>query len=461
MDVGKKKVLVVGLGESGLSVSRWLSHKGARVRVSEIKRLSDLDPRRVRELSALGVEIETGAHREETFLDAELIIVSPGVPMDVEPLMKARHAGIPVVCELGFAAEMIQEPIIAITGTNGKSTTTSLIGSILREAGAGGFVGGNIGRPLMDYLSANQRAEYVVVEVSSFQLDTMDAFTPTVSVILNVSPDHLDRHGSFDSYVQSKLRIFKNQGPGSFLIINDDDPILSPVEPPSGVSVLRFGKARKENRHAFVDGEAVRVRLKGEEEQIISLEDCRLRGEHNVDNLMASLLCVVLLGISSDPIQGALARFKGLPHRLEFIMEIEGRAFYDDSKATNVDAAVKSMSSFDRPVILIAGGKDKGEDYSFLAEASKGRVRKAVLLGESTQLLARSFDGVVSYDRASSMEDAVSKAFDSSVEGDVILLAPACSSFDMFRDYAHRGEVFREAVERLSNGKQAKSRSGL
>ncbi|MBW2063739.1 MAG: UDP-N-acetylmuramoyl-L-alanine--D-glutamate ligase [Deltaproteobacteria bacterium] len=461
MDVSNKKILVVGLGKSGFSVSRWLSHNGARVRVSEIKGLSALDPALIRELSGLGVEIETGTHREETFLGAELIIVSPGVPMDVEPLRKARHVGIPVVCELGFAAEMIDEPIIAITGTNGKSTTTSLIGNMLREAGVQVFVGGNIGRPLMDYLLAKQRAEYVLVEVSSFQLDTMDAFTPMVSVILNVSPDHLDRHGSFDSYVQSKLRIFKNQGPGSFLIINDDDPILSPIEPPNGVSVLRFGKERGENRHAFVDGGAVRVRLEGKEDQVIALENYRLRGEHNLENLMASLLCAVLLGISSDPIQRALARFKGLPHRLEFVTEIEGRAFYDDSKATNVDAAIKSMSSFDCPIVLIAGGKDKGEDYSFLVEASKGRVRKAVFLGESKQLLARSFGGVVSYDMASSMEDAVSKAFDASMDGDVILLAPACSSFDMFRDYAHRGEVFRKTVERLSNGKQGTSRSGL
>ncbi|MBW2028462.1 MAG: UDP-N-acetylmuramoyl-L-alanine--D-glutamate ligase [Deltaproteobacteria bacterium] len=453
MDFVGKKIIVVGLGKSGSSVSRWLAERGASVKVSEVRHLSELDRELVRDLAALGVELETGSHREETFLGADLIIVSPGVPPDLGPLRLARGRGIPVICEMGLAATLIDIPIVAITGTNGKSTTTSLIGSIFREAGISVFVGGNIGTPLIECLSEGKGADYAVIEVSSFQLDTMDDFAPHVSILLNITPDHLDRYRDFDAYVRSKLKICKNQGPDDLAIINDDDPILSRVGPGSVAAVLRFGMGKGENRHAYLEDEGVTVRLGGSKGQHFRLDNFRLPGRHNLENLMASLLCATALGIDPEKIQHAIDHFKGLSHRLEFVREIEGRAFYDDSKATNVSAAVESISSFDRPVILIAGGRDKGGEYSSLVRAAERRVRRAILLGESRELLARSLEGSVPYDMADTMEDAVSRAFDSSREGDVVLLAPACSSFDMFKDYSHRGRVYREAVERLSNGR--------
>lgn len=453
MDFIDKKILVVGLGKSGFSVSRWLARKGADVKVSEVRHLCELDQEFVRHLAALGVELETGSHREETFLGADLIIVSPGVPLDLEPLRLARGRGIPVICEMGLAATLIDIPIIAITGTNGKSTTTSFIGSIFREAGISVFVGGNIGTPLIEYLSEGKRANYAVIEVSSFQLDTMDDFAPYVSILLNITPDHLDRYRDFDAYVRSKLKIYENQGPDDFAIINDDDPILSRVGPRSGATVLRFGKSKRENRQAYLEDDGVTLRLQGGKGQHFRLDNFRLPGRHNLENLMASLLCAMALGIDPDKTQQVIDHFEGLSHRLEFVKEIEGRAFYDDSKATNVSAAVQSISSFDRPVILIAGGRDKGGDYSSLVRAAEERVRRAILLGESRELLASSLEGSVPYDMANTMEDAVSMAFESSREGDVVLLAPACSSFDMFTDYSHRGRAFREAVERLANGR--------
>ncbi len=446
------KITVVGLGVSGLWTARWLGRQGAGVTVSEIRSEQELDQKALEELRDTKVTLETGGHKEETFLGADLIIVSPGVPHDMPLLREAIQRGVRVMGELEFASRLIQTPIIAVTGTNGKTTVTEFVGLMLRRGGLECFVGGNIGTPLMAYVAGEQQADYLVIEVSSFQLDTIETFCPFISVILNVSPDHLDRYSSYQAYVESKLRIFENQGAGSYLILNDDDPTLSATKPSTQVSVLRYGIEKKEGRHAVLDGKQVKTNLNDTEDIWFSLESFGLLGGHNLENLLGSVLVGLEAGLSPGVIQAAIEGFKGLPHRLEKVGEFDKVLFYNDSKATNVDAAVKAVQSLDRCLILIAGGRDKGADYGPLVRASKGRVRGCVFLGEARELLAKSFDGVIPYSMAGDMEEAVSRAFSIARPEDVVLLAPACSSFDMFSDYSHRGRVFRRAVEKLVHG---------
>jgi UDP-N-acetylmuramoylalanine--D-glutamate ligase len=447
------KVLVVGLGASGLWTARFLAEQGAAVTVSEIRPESVLDEGICKELRELGVTLETGGHNRKTFLTAEMIIVSPGVPQDMELLRVAREEKIPVIGEMELASRWVDIPIIAVTGTNGKSTVTSLLGRILEQAGLKVFIGGNIGTPLIAYAAGSaareKKARYAVVEVSSFQLDTIETFRPFVSIILNISPDHLDRYPNYEAYVQSKLTVFKNQGPGQILILNDEDERLSSVNPSSGVKVLRYGSEKKEGRHAFIEDNTIRAWLDGKEMNSFTVGLFSLPGKHNLENLLAVVLGSLILGIDASLIQKTINELKGLPNRLEQVAELDGVTFFNDSKATNVDAAVRSLKSFDRPLILIAGGRHKGADYAPLVRAAEGKVKKAVFLGEAKDILAASFEGVLSFTLAEDMEEAVFAAFSWASSGDVVLLAPACSSFDMFTDYSHRGQVFRSAVERI------------
>jgi UDP-N-acetylmuramoylalanine--D-glutamate ligase len=452
MRLTNKKVLVVGLGQSGLSVVRYLVRKGAGVTVSDKKKEAELEPGTVQEMKTLGVTLETGGHRMDTFLGSEQIILSPGVPLDLAPLVAAREKGIPVTGEMDLAVQMIPTPIVAVTGTNGKSTVTAFLGALLQNAGHNVFVGGNLGTPLMDYAAAGSPADVAVVEVSSFQLDTMEGFSPLIAVLLNISPDHLDRYPNYEAYVQSKLKIFKNQGAGDFAILNDDDERLSSFTPRPEVSVLRYGLKKKNLRLAFTEGRGIRAGLPGKKSHFFDLEKCPLPGKHNVENMMGAALAGLALNVEPPVIQSTMDRFQGLPHRLEFLGRIREVDFYDDSKATNVDAAIRSIASFNRPIVLIAGGRHKGSDYAPLVRVSKGRVKKAFLMGESKQLMAEAFEGKIPYATAEDMDDAVTKALSVAKAHEVVLLAPACSSFDMFTDYAHRGRAFKEAVERLQHG---------
>jgi UDP-N-acetylmuramoylalanine--D-glutamate ligase len=453
MNVGGKHILVVGLGKSGLSAVRWLAKQGARVEVSEIRGETDLDPRFLQETRDLGVNMETGGHRRETFLRADTVVVSPGVPLDTEALRAATQKGIPVLGEMELACRIMKTPMVAITGTNGKSTVTALVGEIMSAQGLKVFVGGNLGTPLIEYAAGDQGADYAVVEVSSFQLDTMSSFHPRVAVLLNISPDHLDRYPDYRSYVQSKLSIFRNQGSGDWAVLNDGDRALHAFKPGETVAVLRYGREKRGNRQAYLKGNRITAALPGKGLHEFVLDPCTLPGEHNRENIMAAVLAGLCLGVQPAMIQQTIGTFRGLPHRLEFAGSLAEVDFYDDSKATNVDAALRSVKSFDAPIILIAGGRDKGAAYSSLVEAARGRVRKAVLMGESRFIMAGAFEGVIPYSMAQDMTDAVAQAFSSARPQDVVLLAPACSSFDMFTDYGHRGRVFKEAVERLRDGK--------
>jgi UDP-N-acetylmuramoylalanine--D-glutamate ligase len=452
MDLSGKRTLVVGIGKSGLAAATWLARQGACVTVSEKQDESAFDSRVLGELSGAGIELELGEHRLKSFLETDLVVVSPGVPLDITPLVEASRKAIPIIGELELSWRYLMTPCIAITGTNGKSTVVKLIGDMLARGGKRVFVGGNIDSPLTDYIGGEQSADWVVLEVSSFQLDTIETFSPLVALILNISPDHLDRYEGYQSYVRSKERIFLNQGPGQTLIINGDDPHLKDLRPKNGPMVYRYGIEREHGRHSFLKNETIVVRLPGGRERAFNLNQFKLPGTHNRANLMAAILASMWLHIPASAIQQSIDHFKGLPHRIQFVDTIHGVAFYDDSKATNIDAAIQSIASFSRPVILIAGGRHKGSDYLPLVNAASGRVKGAVFMGEASTLLANTFNGKIPWSQVRSMDDAVNRAYDRAQEGDVVLLAPACSSFDMFRNYQHRGMAFQEAVRRLRNG---------
>jgi len=452
MNLAGKNIIVVGLGESGAAAARWLALQGAHVTVSEKQEEYDLDRKLLKGLFESGIKLECGGHKIKTFLESDLIVVSPGVPLDIEPLVESRKKEVPIIGEVELASRYLKTQAIAVTGTNGKSTVVKLIGDMFHKGGRSVFVGGNFGPPLAEYVGGSQRDDYAVLELSSFQLDTIERFSPLVALILNVSPDHLDRYEDYEAYARSKEKIFANQGKGQILILNDDDPWLRSLQPKNGPAVFRYGSKGDGGRHAFLDNGGITVRLPGGKEVRFSLDRFALPGNHNRSNLMAAILTALLLEVAPPSIQDAIDHFEGLPHRLELVDEVRGVTFYNDSKATNIDAAIKSITSFARPVILIAGGRHKGSDYLPLVEAASDRVKGAIFLGEAGGLLAEASADRIPWKMATDMSDAVALAYAQSQKGDVVLLAPACSSFDMFRNFQHRGVVFREAVRRLKNG---------
>lgn len=447
-----KRVVVVGLGKSGLASSLWLAQQGADVIAGDLRNELELPEPIIENARKAGIRLELGGHDPATFCAAELIVLSPGVPPEIDPVSEARKRGVPIIGEMELACRYLRLPMVGVTGTNGKSTVTELLGEILSAQGHRVFVGGNLGTPLMDLVEQEQNYDWAVVEISSFQLDTMESFRPEVSVILNISPDHLDRYPDYDAYARSKLRIFRFQKPGQTVILNDDDERLRVVIPHPGLQVLRYGMEYSDNRAAWIDEEQLVLELGERGRESFRLERFSLPGGHNLQNLMAAALAARTVGADREAIQGGIDSFKGLKHRLELVGTIRGVSFYDDSKATNVDAAVRSVESVQGPVVLIAGGRHKGGDYGPLVRAGRTRIKRAVFIGEASGLLAKVFEGVVPYVISENMDQAVTMAFEGASQGDAVLLAPACSSFDMFTDYTHRGRMFADAVRRLSSG---------
>lgn len=452
MEFFQKRILVVGIGKSGISSSLWLAAKGADVVLTDVKEESELDRESLKRMRNAGVRLELGAHKMGSFINSDLIVVSPGVPHDMDVLRAAREKGVSVIGEMELASRFFDTPIIAVTGTNGKTTSVSLLGEMIRRSGRKVFVGGNIGTPAMDYAAGEKDCDYVVLEVSSFQLDTIETFRPRIALLLNITPDHLERYADFSAYAQSKLRILENQGRSAYAVLNDDDEVLKGFERPDGPILLRYGmKEQTGRRNAHMEGKRLVTRLPGEKEKSFDTSTFLLPGAHNLENLMGIVLCALAAGVEKEAIQSGISSFRGLPHRIEPVGDIRGIRFYDDSKATNVDAALRAINSIERPIVLIAGGRHKGGEYRPMVDASRGKVKAAILMGESRQIMADAFEGVIPYVFAEDMRDAVARAFKLAVQGDAVLLAPACSSFDMYTDYAHRGNVFKMEVERFRN----------
>lgn len=443
-----QKTVVVGFGRSGLAMAEFLLDRGAAVTVTDSAHTPEMleASRTIRERGAL---IEFGQHRIDTFTSADLVVMSPGVPSSIPPVVEARKSGVPITGELELASRFITEPITAVTGTNGKTTVVTLLGEILAASGKKVFVGGNIGRPLIGHVSSGNKVDLVVIEVSSFQLETAEYLQPHIAVLLNVSPDHLDRYPDYEAYFQAKARLFARQDADDCAVINEDDALASGLKTISGR--LGFSRVKKIGNGAFTTSSQITFHREGRVVGEIPIRDIKLTGKHNQENIMAAGLAALASGVPFETVLNTVVRFQGLPHRVQLVAEIEGVRYFDDSKGTNVGALVKSLESFNEPIILIAGGRDKDSDFSVLKHLVRQKVKLLLLIGEAAEKMETALRGATETMIVESMEPAVERARIRSRAGDVVLLSPACASFDMYKDYAERGNHFAQLVRKAMN----------
>ena len=446
MGLEGKPVVVVGLARSGIAAARFLAGRGSTVVATDRKPQAEL-PEEVLKLAEIGVRLELGGHRAESFAGAGLVVVSPGVPWNAPELVAARAAGVPVIGELELGVRHIKGPVAAITGTKGKSTTTAALGAMLREAGRDVRVGGNIGDAVTGLLDGATGDTAFVLEVSSFQLESTDSLHPKVAVFLNLSADHLDRHASFEEYAAAKARIFSNQTAADFAVVNGDDPAVMERARGGRARLVRFG-AGGDVEAQFVGPEAL-LRMGGDEDALFHREDIKVPGEHIALDLLAAATAARLMGAPTQAIRRAVAAFQGVEHVLERVAVVKGVAFYNDTKATNVDAALKSIESFATPVLPILGGRYKGGDFAALAPALARHGKAVLAIGEARDRIAQALAATLPVVACGSLEEAVEEGFRRASPGDTVLLAPGCSSFDMFTDYAARGRAFKDAVRAL------------
>jgi UDP-N-acetylmuramoylalanine--D-glutamate ligase len=449
MELTGKRVLVVGLGRSGVASALFLQSRGAQVTVSDAKSEDQLREQ-IPTLLDAGIAVETGAHGERTFRDQDLIVVSPGVPVDAEPLVQARALGQPVIGEIELASQFLPGPIVAITGSNGKTTTTTLVGEILASSGVKTLVGGNIGTPAISFADRATPETVIVLEVSSFQLETISSFRPRVAVVLNVTPDHLDRHRTFAAYVDAKARIFENQQADDFAVLNADDPTCVELAGRTNAQVFWFSREHEVESGAFVRDGQVIFRRDALAQVVLAVSEIPLKGSHNLENILAAVCAGVLMGCVPEKIRRAIVNFKAVEHRLEFVATIGGVEYYNDSKATNVDATMKALQSFPSNIHLILGGKDKGSDYTLLNDLLRERVKSVYTIGAAAEKIQSHIKGATQIVSSGTIESAVKQASATAQPGDIVLLAPACASFDQFQNYEHRGRVFKDLVGRLA-----------
>ena len=443
-----KRVLVVGMARSGMAAARFLGAKGARVTVSDARGQSQLEPE-IRTLQALGIGWEVGGHRPETFLKAECIVVSPGVPLEQPVLREAAGRGTEILSEIELASRFLRGRIVGITGSNGKTTTTTLVGEILEAAGFRVQVGGNIGVALTSLVEGSASDSINVVELSSFQLEAITSFRAHIGLILNITPDHMDRYRNLAAYASAKLNLLNNQEAADFAVLNRDDRLLRELAEPTAAKRFWFSTRIPVDQGTCLQDGALVFSNPGSREQVVRVEDVRIKGRHNLENVAAAVTVARLLGASVESIRETVARFRGVSHRLEWVRQIRGVDFYNDSKATNPTSAQRALEAFEQRLVLILGGRDKASDFTVLSPQVGRRVKGLVLLGEASRKIESQLAGTAPVTRAASMEEAVRLAFGQADPGEVVLLAPACSSFDMFRDYEDRGNVFKEAVHRL------------
>ena len=442
--VAGQRVTVVGAARSGIAAAELLAQRGARVTLSDAR--AEMEERDRSRLNDAGVLLELGGHRTTTFTNADLLVMSPGVPPEIAPVVAARVSGVPVIGEVELAFRWLAGRVIAITGTKGKSTTTTLTGRILQAAGIRTAVGGNIGAPLSAQVEASTPDTVHVVEVSSFQLEQIDRFRPWIAVMLNFSPDHLDRHHTVDEYARAKARVFENQEPDDWAVVNADDPGALQLSANTRAAKLFFSKSGAVSRGTVVEHDWIVSRTDAGADRLVPVNSIRLLGPHLIDDVMAAATAARLAGASSDAIESAVSSFTGLEHAMELVAEIDGVRFVNDSKATNVESAVRSIESFDRGVVAIVGGRFKGGDLGLLRRPVADHATAVVAIGEAADLVRDALGDVVPVELASTMDDAVAAAFALARPSGVVVLAPACASFDMFRDYAERGRRFKAAV---------------
>jgi len=446
IELSGKRVLVVGLARTGIATALFCAARGARVTASEDRPESQVAEAAAK-LRATGCALELGGHRGETFLAQDLIVPSPGVPPTMSHLAAARAQGVPIWSEVELAWRFLRGRLAAVTGSNGKTTTTALIGHILETAGIPMLVAGNIGTPLISRVEASSDSTVTVAELSSFQLETIESLRPDIAILLNLTPDHLDRHASFEEYVRAKARMFENQTEQDAAVVNADAVAAqyAPLRP----RLFWFSRLQRVASGAFLRGEEIVFRSDGAETVLLRRGDIGLRGEHNVENILAAAAAALLAGAAPDAIAAGVRSFAGVEHRLEFVAEIGGVSFYNDSKATNVDATLKAVDAFAGNLLVILGGKDKGGDFTLLREPLRRRARLALLVGAAADKIAVQLAEALPVERAGELDRAVRLAFEHARSGDVVLLAPACASFDQFENFEHRGRVFKQLVRQL------------
>ena len=449
MDLQNKRVLVVGLGKSGVASALFLKARGARVTVSDSKSEDQLGES-IPVLLDAGIAVETGGHGERTFHGQDLIVVSPGVPVDAPPLVQARALGETVIGEIELAAQFFPGTIIAITGSNGKTTTTTLAGEIVAASGFPTRVGGNIGTPAISLVEGATPDTIAVLEVSSFQLETIQTFRPKVAVVLNVTPDHLDRHRTFAAYVDAKARIFENQQESDFAVLNSDDPTCAELSGRTRARVFWFSRKKEVNQGACLrDGEIVFRDTKTETE-VMPISEIPLKGTHNLENVLAAICAGAVMGCKPEAMRRAVRDFKAVEHRLEYVATIRGVEYYNDSKATNVDATIKALESFPGNIHIILGGKDKGSDYTVLKDLLRQRAKRIYTIGAAAQKIESQVGDSAEIVHAETLDVAVKRIASAAEAGDTVLLAPACASFDQFQNYEERGRIFKQLVRALA-----------
>jgi UDP-N-acetylmuramoylalanine--D-glutamate ligase len=440
-DYSGKKVVVIGAGATGLALSRYFCRRGATVTLSDsrsVERIGDLE-----QLRELGVYLDLGGHTTDLFLTADLVAVSPGVPLTVPAVASARQAGVPVLGEIEIAFGELAAPLAAITGTNGKSTTTTLMGEMLSAWGKRTFVGGNLGIPLIEAVDGEW--DWLVAELSSFQLEAIDAFRPRYALLLNITEDHLDRYPDMESYIDAKMQVFVNMGETDVAVLNAEDPLVMAAAADIRPRRVLFSSRRLLPEGMGLDGEEIVWRFAGAERRF-ALTQLQLKGLHNVENVMAALIPPLIEGCPSEVAWMAACRFAGLAHRMVPVRELDGVTWYNDSKGTNVGSVVKSLAGLVAPVTLIAGGKDKGGDYAPLAPLVREKVANLILIGQAAPRIAEVLGHLTHVERVDTLEAAVVRARQLTLPGGSVLLSPGCSSFDMFKSYEERGDIFTRAV---------------
>jgi len=443
-----KKVLIFGAARSGIAAAKFLVAQGAIVALTDQKPIEKWTPEALA-LKESGVGLLPGEVPSWLLDQVDLVVVSPGVPATIIPIRYAERAGAEVIGEVELAYRYLKGRIVAITGSNGKTTTTSLIGELLRDAGLPVQVGGNIGKPLISMIETSQDDGWTVAELSSFQLETISTFHPAIAVVLNVTPNHMDRYETFTDYAAAKHRIFMNQTAADVAVLNADDPTVSSWASGLRAKVMSFSVRGEVENGVFLRGRELIYRGAEGERALLNVDEMKLRGLHNVENVAAAFVAGIAAGVGLESMNGTAKRFDPVEHRLEFVAEIDGVKFYNDSKATSVDATLKALEAFAHEpgkVVLILGGRGKKAPYAPLEPLIRTKVRKLVLIGEDAETIENELGTSEPFERASDMKDAVARSFAAAEKGDVVLLAPACASFDMFESFEHRGKVFKEEV---------------
>lgn len=451
MNLKGKKVLVVGFGKTGEALCDFLLSRKALVTVSEKKDNDDLE-QRIIPWKKRGVTFECGSHELKTFLESDLIVTSPGVP-PLPHFQEAKNKGIQIMAEVELAYRFLRGKIIGITGSNGKSTTTTLVHKILSEAGFSSKLAGNIGFPLISFVEKSRDDDWYVTELSSFQLENIINFRAAIAIFLNLSPDHLDWHTSFGDYFGAKAKLITSQKNNDFAILNRDDPTIWNLRTAGNFNVFPFSRQQVLDQGCYLDNEWI-ILAAETSRRLMKASDIPLKGIHNQENIMAAASAAHILDIPLNRIKKSVISFKGLEHRLEKVLTLNGIDFFNDSKATNVDATLTALKSFDQKLILILGGRDKGGDFTLLRDMVRGKVKRIILIGEAAPLIRKALNDTVPMEEIDSLQNAVELGFKAALPGEVVLLAPACTSFDMFKDFEERGRIFKQQVfslkERIS-----------